>query len=240
MTLSSQEKPLFQKRIPLWHLFYSVRLRASDNTTSQNIGGTDAWAVPNLKFWGTRSPSPHLNLRLWLIIWADSFSENFFCFLSYWPQTMVFSVFLMTSLALHTEKLIYSRKIKMLEMIILSIGDYSYRLQPIVPIIGTHYAYGRCIGIALTWTCSFWQPFGQPSWLDAALVIEWAPCSWLLCGASEVRGYNYACITQSAQFYMKIPYNSIIFSLDVWSFQGTFALGLLTYAHRRIGSGFRV
>jgi len=25
MTLSSQEKPLFHKRIPWWHLFYSVR-----------------------------------------------------------------------------------------------------------------------------------------------------------------------------------------------------------------------
>src|SRR6218665_10496 len=32
--------------------------RASDNTTSQNIGGTDAWAVPHLKFWGNRLPQP--------------------------------------------------------------------------------------------------------------------------------------------------------------------------------------
>src|SRR6218665_3239021 len=33
--------------------------RASDNTTSPNIGGTDAWAVPHLKFfWGDRPPSP--------------------------------------------------------------------------------------------------------------------------------------------------------------------------------------
>jgi len=27
---------------------------ASNNTTSPNIGGTDAWAVPHLKFWGDR------------------------------------------------------------------------------------------------------------------------------------------------------------------------------------------
>src|SRR6218665_1153428 len=35
--------------------------------TSQNIGGTNAWAVPHLKFWGTVPPSPPryppLNLR---------------------------------------------------------------------------------------------------------------------------------------------------------------------------------
>ena len=31
--------------------------RASDNTTSQNIGGTDAWAVPHLKFWVYRPPA---------------------------------------------------------------------------------------------------------------------------------------------------------------------------------------
>src|SRR6218665_1409942 len=56
MTFSSQEKPLFQKRIPLWHLFYSVHTLscASDKTTSQNIGG----AVPHLKFWWTVHPSP--------------------------------------------------------------------------------------------------------------------------------------------------------------------------------------
>src|SRR6218665_3856263 len=32
--------------------------RTSDNTTSQNIGRTNAWAVPHLKFWGDRPPSP--------------------------------------------------------------------------------------------------------------------------------------------------------------------------------------
>ena len=36
---------------------YSVRTFArSDNTTSQNIGGTDTWAVPHLKFGGDRPP----------------------------------------------------------------------------------------------------------------------------------------------------------------------------------------
>ena len=35
-----------------------VLSQASDNTTSRNIGGTDAWAVPHLKFWGDRPPVP--------------------------------------------------------------------------------------------------------------------------------------------------------------------------------------
>src|SRR6218665_2425886 len=35
-----------------------VLSRASDNTTSQNIGGTDAWAVPHLKFFLDRPPVP--------------------------------------------------------------------------------------------------------------------------------------------------------------------------------------
>src|SRR6218665_689310 len=34
--------------------------RTSANTTSQNIGGTNAWAAPHLKFWGDRPPSPPL------------------------------------------------------------------------------------------------------------------------------------------------------------------------------------
>src|SRR6218665_3158290 len=32
--------------------------RAYNNTTSLNIGKTNAWAVPHLKFWGDRPPSP--------------------------------------------------------------------------------------------------------------------------------------------------------------------------------------
>jgi len=34
-----------------------VLSHASDNTTSQNIGETDAWVVPHLKFWRDRPPS---------------------------------------------------------------------------------------------------------------------------------------------------------------------------------------
>jgi len=30
----------------------------SNSGTSQNIGGTDAWTVPDLKFWGTFPPVP--------------------------------------------------------------------------------------------------------------------------------------------------------------------------------------
>src|SRR6218665_90241 len=33
-------------------------LTRTHNSTSQNIGGTDAWAVLHLKFWGDRSLSP--------------------------------------------------------------------------------------------------------------------------------------------------------------------------------------
>src|SRR6218665_1653915 len=45
------------------HLFLLFTLfilwRTSDNTTSQNnIGGTNAWAVPHLKLWGTVPQSP--------------------------------------------------------------------------------------------------------------------------------------------------------------------------------------
>src|SRR6218665_223636 len=52
--LSSREKSLFQKIIPFDDTFFTLLVlsRASDNTTSQNIGGRGAWAVPHLKFWG--------------------------------------------------------------------------------------------------------------------------------------------------------------------------------------------
>src|SRR6218665_490773 len=49
VTISSQEKQFFT-------LF--MLSRTSDNTTSQNIGGTNVWAVPHLKFWGTVPPVP--------------------------------------------------------------------------------------------------------------------------------------------------------------------------------------
>src|SRR6218665_2915189 len=54
--LSSQEKHLFSILAAEKHLFYSFHTFAhtSDNTTSQNnIGGTNAWAVPTSNFGGT-------------------------------------------------------------------------------------------------------------------------------------------------------------------------------------------
>src|SRR6218665_1753563 len=69
MSFSSKEKPLFQKRLPLGHFFtLFVLSRASDNTTSQNIGGTDAWAVPTSNFWGDRPPSPPRSPPL---VWSE-------------------------------------------------------------------------------------------------------------------------------------------------------------------------
>ena len=64
MTLSSQEKPLLGKEF-LDDTFFTLFLlsSASDNTTSQNIGGTDAWAVPPPQILrGTVPPVP-LGLR---------------------------------------------------------------------------------------------------------------------------------------------------------------------------------
>jgi len=59
MTLSSQEKTLFQKIISLWPFFYSGRACGRiRQTTSQNIVGTDAWAVPPTSNLGDRPPSP--------------------------------------------------------------------------------------------------------------------------------------------------------------------------------------
>src|SRR6218665_1168938 len=42
-----------------------VLSRASDNTTSLNIGGTNAWAVPYLTFLGRPSPQSPLGVRPW-------------------------------------------------------------------------------------------------------------------------------------------------------------------------------
>src|SRR6218665_2469757 len=44
------------RKPPFFTLF--ILSRTSDNTASQNIGGTNAWAVPHLKFWGDRPPVP--------------------------------------------------------------------------------------------------------------------------------------------------------------------------------------
>src|SRR6218665_677960 len=40
-----------------------VLFLTSHNTTSQNVGGTNAWAVPHLKFWGDRPIQFPLGLR---------------------------------------------------------------------------------------------------------------------------------------------------------------------------------
>ena len=69
MTLSSQEKPLFQKRIPWWHLFYSVHTfaRIRQHYFSK-YWGTDAWAFPPPHiFLGGPSPLvPPRSPPLWL------------------------------------------------------------------------------------------------------------------------------------------------------------------------------
>src|SRR6218665_1243929 len=48
--------PFLTRKTPFVTLF--ILSRASDNTTSLNIGGTNAWAVLHLKFLGGPSPSP--------------------------------------------------------------------------------------------------------------------------------------------------------------------------------------
>ena len=50
---------------PFFTLF--VLSRTSDNTTSQNIGGTDTWAIPPPQILGGPSPSLPLGLRPWLL-----------------------------------------------------------------------------------------------------------------------------------------------------------------------------
>jgi len=58
--------PFFTRKTPISEnnslttpLFYSVRtFTRIRQTTSQNIGGTDAWAVPTSNFRGTVPPVP--------------------------------------------------------------------------------------------------------------------------------------------------------------------------------------
>src|SRR6218665_1991148 len=52
-------------------IFCSVRdfARIRQHYTSQNIGGTDAWAVPPPQILGDRPPVP-IGLRLWRSLWA--------------------------------------------------------------------------------------------------------------------------------------------------------------------------
>ena len=62
MTLSS---PLFQKRIPWWHLFYSVRtFERIRQHYFPKYWGTNAWAVPTSNV-GSVPPVP-LGLRPWM------------------------------------------------------------------------------------------------------------------------------------------------------------------------------
>src|SRR6218665_1255187 len=66
MTLSSQQKALFQQKKFLddTYFFTLVKLsRPSHNTTSQNIEGTNAWAVPPPQIFGGPSPQSPLGLR---------------------------------------------------------------------------------------------------------------------------------------------------------------------------------
>src|SRR6218665_1233151 len=52
--------PFLTRKTPFFTLL--ILSRVSDNTTSLNIGGTNAWAVPHLKFLGGPPPVP-LGLR---------------------------------------------------------------------------------------------------------------------------------------------------------------------------------
>src|SRR6218665_1662283 len=59
----------------------------SDNTTSQNIGGTNAWAVPPPQILGGQSP---LGLRLWLMrLFSTSLSCSLYAKLTPLGHTMV-------------------------------------------------------------------------------------------------------------------------------------------------------
>src|SRR6218665_182798 len=68
ITLLDDKNPNFLKQfLDDTFLFCSYFRTHPDNTTSQNIGGTDAWAVPHLKFGGDRPPSP-----LWVSVHVHS------------------------------------------------------------------------------------------------------------------------------------------------------------------------
>jgi len=47
-----------------WVLFSQfVLCLTSNNSTSRNVGGTDAWTVPHFKFWGDRFLQSPLSIR---------------------------------------------------------------------------------------------------------------------------------------------------------------------------------
>src|SRR6218665_3650273 len=58
------KKSLYFRTRNLFTTHFLLSPHTSENTTSRNIGGTDAWAVPHLKFWGT---VPQSSLSLWHI-----------------------------------------------------------------------------------------------------------------------------------------------------------------------------
>src|SRR6218665_1574878 len=49
------ENPLFHRKYSFVTPFFNqfILSHASENTTTRNIGGTDAWAAPHHKFWET-------------------------------------------------------------------------------------------------------------------------------------------------------------------------------------------
>src|SRR6218665_4158491 len=56
----TRKKPISENNSLMTHFLLCSCFRTHPtNTTSQNIGVTDAWAVPHLKFWGDRPPVPH-------------------------------------------------------------------------------------------------------------------------------------------------------------------------------------
>src|SRR6218665_883745 len=72
MTLSSQEKPLYFRKnsfmTPFFTLF--VLSRASDNTSSQNIGGYGCMGRPPPQiFWGTVTPVPPMSPPLGVAVY---------------------------------------------------------------------------------------------------------------------------------------------------------------------------
>ena len=83
MTLSSQEKPLFQKIIPWWHLFLLYSCFRTHPTNTRPSYFSKYWrdgcmGRPHLYFWGDRlSPSPPVPPRsppvpLPLRVWTKS------------------------------------------------------------------------------------------------------------------------------------------------------------------------
>src|SRR6218665_1456047 len=66
MTIFHKKNTYFRKEF-LDDTFFTlfVLSRASNNTISQNIGGTDAWAVPTSNLFGWNAPQSPIGLRPW-------------------------------------------------------------------------------------------------------------------------------------------------------------------------------